>query len=129
MTIVTDPIGDLLTRMRNAQHARRAYCDAPWSKIKQQLCELLAREGFIASVEVLGEDPKKMLRVNFLETKPELTLKRESKPGRRLYVSASELRPVLHGFGLAVLTTSQGLLTDKEAKQKKIGGELLCTVS
>ena len=129
MTIVNDPIGDLITRMRNAQHARRASCRAPFSIIKQQLCELLKREGWIANVAVIGEAPKQDLEVTFHAEKPALTLKRVSTPGRRAYTGAAELGSVLQGYGIAVLTTSQGLLTDKEARKKKIGGEVLCTVS
>ena len=128
MTVVNDPIGDLLTRMRNAQHARRATCRAPWSKIKQDLLELLKSHGWIADVSVVGEAPKQDLEVTFASDKPVLELKRVSKPGRRAYSSSSELKPVLQGFGIAILTTSKGLLTDKEARKQKVGGEVLCTV-
>lgn len=115
--------------MRNAQHARRPTCRAPWSKIKQKLLELLKSEGWIADVQVVGEAPKQDLEVTFNADKPALELKRVSKPGRRAYTGTAELKPVLQGFGIAVLTTSQGLLTDKEARKKKIGGEVLCTIS
>lgn len=129
MTYVTDPIGDLLTRMRNAQHARKATCRADWSRIKQQLCELLVREGWLESVEVVGDAPKQEIEVTFKADKSKLEIKRVSKPGRRAYSGSAELKPVLRGYGMAVLTTSQGLLTDKEAKQRKVGGEVLCTIS
>lgn len=129
MVIVSDPIGDLITRMRNAQHARRPTCRAPWSRLKQQLLELLKSEGWIADVTVVGEEPKQDLEVTFHPDKPTLELKRVSKPGRRAYTSSLELKPVLQGFGIAVLTTSKGLLTDKEARKQKVGGEVLCTVS
>ena len=129
MTIVNDPIGDLITRMRNAQHARRPMCRAPWSKIKQDLLELLKREGWVAEVSVVGEAPKQDLEVTFNADKPVLALKRVSKPGRRAYAASVELKPVLQGFGIAVITTSKGLLTDKEARKQKVGGEVLCTVS
>ncbi|TSC58714.1 MAG: small subunit ribosomal protein S8 [Candidatus Peregrinibacteria bacterium Greene0416_19] len=128
MPYLSDPIGDLITRMRNAQGARRATCRAPWSSIKEQLCLLLQREGWLENVEVLGQDPKRDLEVTFVPGKT-LTLARISKPGRRMYTGAATLRPVLHGFGIAILTTSLGLLTDKEARRKKVGGEILCTVS
>ncbi|MBI3331563.1 30S ribosomal protein S8 [Candidatus Peregrinibacteria bacterium] len=127
-TYVTDPIGDLLTRMRNAQKAGRTMCTAPWSGIKQELCELLKKEGWIADIAVTGEKPHQEIEVTFTTERPSLTLKRQSKPGRRIYKGATELMPVLRGFGIAVLTTSQGLMTDKEAKKKKIGGEVLCTI-
>lgn len=128
MTYVTDPIGDLLTRMRNAQGARKKTCLAPRSRIKQELCELLVREGLLESVEVIGEAPKQQLSISFVPGK-KLTLARVSKPGRRMYSKAINLTPVLRGYGHAILTTSQGLMTDTEARKKKVGGEILCTIS
>ena len=129
MTYVTAPIGDLLTRMRNAQKAGKASTTAPHSKLKLQLLELLKKEGWISTVEVLGEAPKLTLEVTFNPEKSSLTLTRASKPGRRTYAGVADLKPVLRGFGMAVLTTSQGLLSDSEARQKKVGGEVLCTIS
>lgn len=129
MTYVTDPIGDLLTRMRNAQKAGKKSCTAPHSKLKLQLLELLKKEGWIAGVETLGEAPKLSLEVTFNPEKSSLTLTRASKPGRRSYAGVADIKPVLRGFGMAVLTTSHGLLTDSEARQKKVGGEVLCTIS
>ncbi|MBP9751041.1 MAG: 30S ribosomal protein S8 [Candidatus Peribacteraceae bacterium] len=129
MTYVTDPIGDFITRMRNAQAARRPSCTAPHSKMKLALAELMKREGWLQDVKVIGEEPKLTIEVTFIPGKRRLVLERKSKPGRRLYTSASELRPILRGFGQAILTTSQGLVTDKEAREKKIGGEYLCTIS
>jgi small subunit ribosomal protein S8 len=128
MTYVNDPIGDLLTRIRNAQGARRNSCRAPWSRMKQELCELLKKEGLVEDVRVIGESPKQELEVSFVPGKT-LELKRVSKPGRRVYSGAAELKPVLRGYGVAILTTSQGLMTDKQARAKKVGGELLCTIS
>jgi len=129
MTYVTDPIGDLLTRMRNAQKAGKDSCTAPHSKLKLKLLEVLKAEGWIADVQVTGDAPKQSIEVVFAEEKGPLTLKRSSKPGRRHYASVSDLKPVLQGFGMAILTTSQGILTDKQAREKKIGGEVLCTIS
>lgn len=129
MTFTTDPIGDLLTRMRNAQHVRRSYCMAPWSRTKEELCTILQKKGWIAGVRVVGESYKKELEVTFAEDKPKLTIKRVSKPGRRVYRGTKELQPVLHGYGMAILTTSQGLMSDDEAREKKVGGEILCTIS
>jgi small subunit ribosomal protein S8 len=128
MTNVNDPIGDLLTRMRNAQAAGKDGCTAPMSRIKKELCDLLVREGWISKVEVLGDAPKQILEVTFMPGKT-LTLKRKSTPGRRLYVGVQDLVPVLRGYGQAILTTSGGLMTDTEARAKKMGGELLCTIS
>lgn len=128
MTYVTDPIGDLLTRMRNAQGARRPMCRAPWSLLKQRLCELLVREGWLQGVQVCGEGPKRELEVTFVPGKT-LVLKRISRPGRRWYAHVEDVQPTLRGFGIAVLTTNQGLLTDKEARKQHVGGEVLCTIS
>ena len=129
MTVVNDPIGDLVTRMRNAQHARRTTCRAPWSKIKQNLLELMKREGWISDVTVVGDAPKQDLEVTFNPDKPPLELKRISKPGRRAYSPTTAIKPILQGFGMAIITTSRGLLTDKEARKQKVGGEVLCTIS
>ena len=129
MTYVTDPIGDLLTRMRNAQAANHTTCSAPHSRLKKQLCDILKAEGWIADVQVEGEAPKQHLVIAFVEGKPRLTLARVSKPGRRAYKGYEDLKPVLRGFGMAVLTTSEGLLTDKEARKRKLGGGVICTIS
>ncbi len=129
MSPVTDPIGDLLTRMSNAQRVRHGECRAPWSSMKEQLLILLKQEGWIADAQTEGEGVHKQLIVQFHEEKPALTLKRVSKPGRRVYAGYGELKPVLRGFGIAILTTSQGLMTDREARKRRIGGELLCTIS
>ena len=127
-TVVNDPIGDFLTRIRNAQKAGRDSCMAPWSRIKEDLMKLLKKEGWIESYEVLGDKPMQEIEVVFAKDRPALTLKRVSKPGRRAYASSGDLKPVLRGFGISVLTTSKGLMTDKEAKKQKIGGEVLCTI-
>jgi small subunit ribosomal protein S8 len=129
MPILSDPIGDLLTRIRNAQKARRLSCRAPWSRIKQELAELLKSEGLITDFKVHGDAPIQDIEIVFASDKPALTLKRVSKPGQRVYSGSKELKPVLRGYGIAILTTSKGLLTDKQARKQKIGGEVLCTIS
>jgi len=129
MSPVTDPIADLLTRVRNAQHARNTGCHCPWSRHNDMLCTLLKREGYLSEVEVIGEGKEKTLSLTFAPDRPPLTLRRVSKPGRRVYMGQKELKPVLRGMGLAVVTTSQGLLTDREARERGVGGEVLCTVS
>lgn len=128
MSHMNDPIGDFLTRMRNAQNARKHTCTAPLSRIKRELCELMVREGWLEKVEVIGEAPKQQIEVTFVPGK-KLTLARVSKPGRRTYAKSADLRPVFRGYGQAILTTSQGLMTDAEARKKKLGGEVLCTVA
>lgn len=124
---MNDPVGDFLTRMRNAQGARRPVCSAPFSKLKLALAELLKREGYLEDVQVVGTEPKTHIEVTFVKEKT-VGFERMSKPGRRVYAGSVDLRPVLRGYGIAVLTTSQGLMTDTEARQKKVGGEVLCTV-
>ena len=128
MSVVSDPIGDLLTRMRNAQSAHRTFCRAPWSRIKQELCNVLKQKKWIAEVKVLGEAPFQEIEVIFSTERPPLTIKRMSKPGQRVYRGKKELKPILQGHGIAVLTTSQGLMTDADAKIKNVGGEVLCTI-
>ncbi|MEQ1849190.1 MAG: 30S ribosomal protein S8 [Candidatus Peribacteraceae bacterium] len=125
----TDPIGDFLTRMRNAQHGRHTQCRAPWSRIKQEIAEILQREGFIQSATVEGEGVKKEIVVAFKSDRPVLELRRVSKPGSRQYVQTSDVRGLLHGSAMALLSTSSGILTHTEAKQKNVGGEMICTVS
>lgn len=124
---MNDPIGDFLTRMRNAQGARRATCVAPFSALKVSLAEVLKRAGYLQDVQVIGEEPKTQIEVTFVPDK-NVDFERMSKPGRRLYASAADLRPVMRGYGIAILTTSRGLMTDIEAREKKVGGEVLCTV-
>ncbi len=126
---LTDPIGDLITRMRNAQHGRRTDCHAPWSRIKQAICDLMKQKGFLESVTVEGEETKKELVVTFKTDRPALILKRISTPGGRKYVGAGGIRALLHGNTLAIVSTSSGLLTSKEARAKNVGGEVLCTIS
>lgn len=129
MTYVTDPIGDLLTRMRNAQHAQKSECRAPWSRLRKQVLDLMQKEGWIAGVRMEGEKPFAELIVTFCEDKQPLQLKRISKPGRRVYAPYNEIKPVLNGYGMAIVTTSKGLLTDTQARSERTGGEVLCTVS
>lgn len=129
MVIMNDPIGDLLTRMRNAQAARHVQCAIPWSEKKHILCTVLKAKGWIGEVKVQGEGKTKEILVIFSPEHPHLTLTRVSTPGRRVYKSAKELRPVLRGFGMAILTTNQGILCDRDARTKNVGGEILCTVS
>lgn len=126
---VTDPIADLLTRIRNAQHARNPACRAPWSRHKQEICELLKREGYLGNVCIEGEGTDKELLLEFAEGRLRLTLRRVSKPGRRIYRGKSVLAPVLRGLGIAILSTNKGLMTDREARKRGLGGEVLCIVS
>ncbi len=128
MVLVNDPIGDMLTRLRNAQGARKDMCLVPLSRIKKELAELLKKEGWVQDVAVSGDAPKQWLEISFVPGKT-LTLKRVSTPGRRVYQRSATLKPILRGYGIAVLTTSKGLMTDAQARKEKVGGEVLCLIS
>lgn len=115
--------------MRNAQAVGHASCAAPHSRLRLELCNLLKREGWIADVQVLEDAKNREIVVTFSPEKPALEVTRVSKPGRRMYSGTKELKRVLRGLGIAILSTSQGLMTDSEARKRKIGGEVLCTIS
>jgi small subunit ribosomal protein S8 len=126
---MTDPIADMLTRIRNAQAVRKEDLVMPFSKIKYEILKLLAREGYIESVEKIEEKSHPELRVQlkYKEDKKAYIehIKRISKPGQRIYVSKDKLPKILNDFGVAILSTSQGIMTNKKARRLKIGGELL----
>lgn len=132
--MMTDPIADMLARIRNAAMARHAVAHIPASKIKKSIAELLQREGFVSSVneEEWGPEKKKTIAVTLKYGNDRRSafqgLRRVSKPGRRVYVGHSDIPRVLDGLGVSIISTSHGLMTDKEARTKKIGGELLCEV-
>lgn len=128
---MTDPIADFLTRIRNAADSRHKVVEIPASKMKAGLAEILKDQGFIADVEKLDEGPQGWLRLTlrYVNGKPSvLGLRRVSRPGLRQYASAGELPRVQNGLGIAIISTSQGLMTDKEARRRNIGGEVLCYV-
>ena len=129
---VTDPIADMLTRIRNASAARHKELSLPSSKVKREIARILAEEGFIESfdTEPDGVQEKLTLRLKYVEGRtPVVTgLKRISKPGLRVYAKSTEIPRVLGGLGISVLSTSQGLMTDREARKRRVGGEILCYV-
>lgn len=128
---MTDPIADLLTRIRNAHLAKHDRLDVPFSKLKLEICRLLKEEGFIRNFRLLEtEGPSNSVRV-FLRYAPDGTpairnVERISKPGRRVYRGVDEIQPVRNGLGVGILSTSQGLLSDRQARERRVGGELLC---
>jgi len=128
----TDPIADLLTRIRNAQKAGHASFNVPASKIKQRLCEILRDEGYIGDVKLEGTGPTRKLVVGLKydgQRKGVIDgIQRISSPGLRIYRGHSELENVRGGMGLSILSTSRGLLTDRDARTQKIGGEVICNV-
>lgn len=127
---MTDPLSDFLTRIRNAILAKHDRLDVPTSKLKANICGLLKQEGYIEDFDVLKAEPQGTLRV-FLRYNEEgipaiRRVARVSKPGRRVYRGADEIKPVLNVLGVAIVSTSHGLLTDKEARSQRAGGEILC---
>lgn len=129
----TDPISDLLTRIRNAARAKHARVDLPASKLKTEIVRILKEEGYISTFKLVDESKvKKTLRV-FLKYSPDKRnvitgLRRISRPGSRRYVSVTEIRPVMGGLGINILTTPRGVMTGRSARKARVGGELLCEV-
>lgn len=126
--MMTDPIADLLTRVRNANMAGKAMIDAPYSKLKAEVLRILKAEGFIQ--DYTQEDRVLHIQLKFAEkgTRIITGIKRVSKPGCRVYRSKNDLPKVLNGLGIAIVSTSKGVLTDREARLANVGGEVLCTV-
>ncbi|CAM2803555.1 30S ribosomal protein S8 [Fructilactobacillus fructivorans] len=129
---MTDPIADFLTRIRNANMARHDSVDVPASKIKRNIAEILKREGFVRDVEYIDDDKQGVIRVYLKYGKDNQRvitgLKRISKPGLRSYVKSDDVPKVLNGLGIAIISTSDGVITDEEARDKKVGGEVLAYV-
>lgn len=129
---VTDPIADMLTRVRNANMAKHQIVDVPVSKLKKQLANILLEEGYIKAVEDINNDGKSVIRLTLKygegKSKVITGIKRISKPGLRVYAGKDELPKVLQGLGIAVISTSNGIMTDREARKLGIGGEVLCFV-
>lgn len=130
--VVSDPIADMLTRIRNANTVRHETVEIPASKIKRDIAEILKREGFVRDTEYIEDNKQGIIRV-FLkygaDNERVITgLKRISKPGLRVYTNSTQVPRVLGGLGIAILSTSKGVMTDKEARSSKAGGEVLCYV-
>jgi small subunit ribosomal protein S8 len=130
--MTTDPIADLLTRIRNAARAKHPRVDLPSSKLKVEVARILKEEGYLANFKVIEEKGKRTLRV-FLRYTPDrrsviTDLKRISRPGSRRYVGKTDIRPVVGGMGISILSTPRGLMTGQSARKQGVGGELLCEV-
>jgi small subunit ribosomal protein S8 len=130
---MTDPLADLLTRVRNANKAKHEKVDVPASNLKGNVIRILKDEGYIKNFKLIKDGKQGILRIYLKfegETKRQVIsgLRTLSKPGRRRYVGADEIPSVLRGLGLTILSTSKGVMTDKEARKQKVGGELLCSV-
>lgn len=128
---LTDPIADMLTRIRNANAAKHSSVAIPFSKIKESIANILKNEGYITEYEIKEEGAKKDIVVSLKFVDGEAVvkgLKRISKPGRRVYSSVDNLPKVLGGLGIAIVSTPKGLLTDKECRKHSVGGEVVCYV-
>ncbi len=130
--MMTDPIADMLTRIRNANLAKLEKVDIPASKAKIEITKILKEKGFIKSFKVLRDRKQGMIRISlkYLEDQEKAItgLKRISKPGRRVYVDKTEIPLVMGGYGISILTTSRGIMTDEACRREGVGGEVLCNV-
>jgi small subunit ribosomal protein S8 len=132
MMAVSDPIADMLTRIRNGAKARFNSVDVPGSKLKTEIAKILKDEGFIKNFKFLKDGKQGILRVYLKygsgQSEVVYGLKRISKPGRRVYVKSDEIKPVYNGMGISILSTSRGIMTDKKARKENVGGEILCNI-
>lgn len=132
MAVLSDPIADFLTRVKNAGIARVEYFTAPYSSIKAEIARILAEEGYIWSFEVVGEGKDKAIKVKSKYNKDGKSVitnvKRCSKPGRRQYVRSAEIPTVMNGLGISIVSTSQGMMTGAKARKLQIGGELIAII-
>lgn len=130
--VMTDPIADFLTRVRNANSARHTTVEIPASKLKKELATILKNEGFVKNVEYINDDKQGVIRIalKYGQNNERVIsgLKRISKPGLRVYANAEQMPKVLNGLGIAIVSTSDGVLTDKTARAKHVGGEVLAYV-
>ncbi|MEK7414777.1 MAG: 30S ribosomal protein S8 [Planctomycetota bacterium] len=128
----TDPIADMLTVIRNGLLAAKNQVDLPHSRIKEGIAKILHAEGFIGDISILDTKPAKTLRVKLKygqNGEPVIhEITRISTGGRRVYAGRSQLRPIIRGFGISVVSTSQGILSDRDCRKRKLGGEVLCSV-
>ncbi|MDY0375626.1 MAG: 30S ribosomal protein S8 [Desulfobacterium sp.] len=128
---MSDPVADMLTRIRNGAKAEFAKVDIPGSKLKLELARVLKEQGYIKNYKFVEDGKQGILRVylKYMDDKPVIYgLERVSKPGRRMYTKSREIKSVLNGLGISILSTSRGLMTDKQAKQENVGGEVLCNI-
>lgn len=128
---MTDPIADMLNRIRNAQAVDLSIVEFPFSNFKYEIAKVLAKQGFLEKVEKKGRKTKKSIEVTLKyedKTSAISGLKRISKPGQRIYLDSHKVKKVKGGYGMAIISTSKGLMTDKEARRQKLGGEVICEV-
>ncbi|KPJ54918.1 30S ribosomal protein S8 [Parcubacteria bacterium DG_72] len=125
---MTDPIADMLNRIRNAQAVFSETVSIPYSKIKYEIASIMQREGFVKDVEKKGRKEKRIIKITFKKDLKVSGLRRVSKLGQRLYISCKDIKPVKGGYGIAVISTSKGLMSNKEARKNKLGGEIICEI-
>ena len=128
---LTDPIADMLTRIRNAVRAKHTTVDVPYSKVKNEIAKILLDEGFVADIETVENGVNKNIRITlkYKDSKSVIQgLKRISKPGLRIYAEKEELPRVLNGLGIAIISTSKGIVTDKVARKENVGGEVVAYI-
>ena len=130
--MMVDPIADMLTRIRNAVRVERPNVEMPASKVKTGVADVLKREGYIWDYQIVEAQPVSQLQIELKYghngERVIQHIQRVSKPGRRIYSKAKELKPVLNGLGISVLSTSRGVISDREARQRGVGGEVLCEI-
>ena len=130
--MMTDPIADMLSRIRNANNARHKSVDIPCSNIKKEIAKILLDEGYIKGYDVVEDDKQGIIKIDLKYSQDGERvisgLKRISKPGLRVYVKCEDVPKVLGGLGIAIISTSKGIITDKKARQEKVGGEVICYV-
>ncbi len=129
---MSDPIADMLTRVRNAGKAKFGSVDVPGSKLKIEIAKVMNSQGFIKNYKFIEDSKQGVLRI-YLKYTNDMKhviygIERVSKPSRRVYTNSKEITPVLNGLGISILSTSKGLMTDKQAKKEKLGGEVLCNI-
>ncbi len=128
---MTDPISDMLNRIRNAQAVLKETVNIPFSNLKYEIAKILKKEGFVEKVEKKGRKTKRMIEITLkYENKTSVIsgLARISKPGQRVYFKAKKIKRVKEGYGIAIISTSKGLMADKEARKEKLGGEVICKI-
>jgi len=132
---MTDPIADMLNRIRNAQAVLKETVVIPFSNLKYEIAKILEKQGFVGKLEKKGRKPRKVFEITLKYPSEKKTdfpiisgLKRISKPGQRIYMSTKEIRPIRGGYGISIISTPEGLMTNKEAKRKKLGGEIICEI-
>ena len=129
--MMTDPIADMLTRIRNAQQIHSKFVTMPYSKLKKNIIDVFVDEGYVDSYEVIQQNTKRQLviKLKYFEGRPVIEhVKRISKPGLRKYSTAAQLPKVMEGLGIAIISTSKGIMTDHNARKLNLGGEVICTL-